>query len=354
VVIPSHLLGQYADVEVIRRHYPSMARWINYMAGFLTDDLMPRDTYGDWCVPPEDPKLIHSQDPLRKTAPTVLGTTHFFRCLQLAARYAELLDQREDAQRYRALAAKLQEAFHKKYFRPEQGWYDNGSQTSCILPLAFDMVPADQCDRVFNRLTDKIANESKNHVGTGLVGGQWLMRTLTRFGRADLAYTLASQRTYPSWGYMIDKGATTVWELWNGDTADPAMNSGNHVMLVGDLIVWLHEHLAGIKPDPRKPGFKHILMRPEPVGDLQFVKAVHRSPYGLISSHWRKQAEAFHWQITIPPNASATVYVRAKDRDSVTESGQPARAAEGVTFLWTEPGYAVFQVRSGQYSFQSR
>ena len=119
------------------------------------------------------------------------------------------------------------------------------------------------------------------------------MRVLTDGGRADLAYTIATQKTYPSWGYMVEKGATTIWELWNGDTADPAMNSGNHVMLVGDLVIWLYENLAGIKPDPEQPGFKHIIMRPEPVGDLKFVKATHRSPYGLIASEWRRDGAEF-------------------------------------------------------------
>ena len=128
------------------------------------------------------------------------------------------------------------------------------------------------------------------------------MRVLTAGGRADLAYTIATQKTYPSWGYMVEKGATTIWELWNGDTADPAMNSGNHVMLVGDLGIWLYENLAGIKSDPEQPGFKHIIMRPEPVGDLQFVKASHRSPYGLIASDWQKKDGVFRWNITVPAN----------------------------------------------------
>ena len=148
------------------------------------------------------------------------------------------------------------------------------------------------------------------------------MRVLTAGGRPDLAYTIATQKTYPSWGYMVEKGATTIWELWNGDTADPAMNSGNHVMLVGDLGIWLYENLAGIKSDPEQPGFKHIIMRPEPVGDLQFVKASHRSPYGLIASDWQKKDGVFRWNITVPANTTATVYVPAKSAESVTEKRQ--------------------------------
>ena len=133
----------------------------------------------------------------------------------------------------------------------------------CRWPSAW--CPTEQRERSLQHLVNKITDESQGHVGTGLIGGQWLMRVLSDNGRTDLAYTIATQKTYPSWGYMVEKGATTIWELWNGDTADPAMNSGNHVMLVGDLGIWLYEYVAGIKPDPEQPGFKHIIMRPEPV-----------------------------------------------------------------------------------------
>jgi alpha-L-rhamnosidase len=153
---------------------------------------------------------------------------------------------------------------------------------------------------------------------------------------------------------MVEKGATTIWELWNGDTADPAMNSGNHVMLVGDLGIWLYENLAGIKPDPEQPGFKHIIMRPEPVGDLRFVKASHRSPYGLIVSDWQKQDGVFRWKVTVPVNTTATVYVPTTSVESVTESGKPVAQAHGLRLVRMEDGRAVFSVGSGNYSFESR
>ena len=180
------------------------------------------------------------------------------------------------------------------------------------------------------------------------------MRVLTQNGRADLAYSIASQKTYPSWGYMIGKGATTIWELWNGDTADPAMNSGNHVMLVGDLLIWFVENLAGIKPDPEQPGFKHILMRPEPVGDLDWVKASHRSPFGLIQSEWEKKSGVFRWRLTVPVNATATVHVPATSEESVTESGGRASTALGVKSLGFKDGRASFQIGSGTYLFEAR
>ena len=354
VIIPGALREQFADERIIARHYASAKEWMDYMSGFVKDGIIERDSYGDWCVPPEDPKLIHSNDPKRKTDKALLATAYFYHDAQLMAGYATRLGQAEDARHFTELAAKLKAAFNAKFFRADTGQYDNGSQTSCVLPLAFGLVPEGERERVFNHLVRKITDETQGHIGTGLIGGQWLMRVLTAGGRADLAYTIASQKTYPSWGYMVEKGATTIWELWNGDTADPAMNSGNHVMLVGDLGIWLYENLGGIKSDPERPGFKHIIMRPEPVGDLQFVKASHRSPYGLIASDWQKQDGVFHWNITVPANTTATVYMPAKSAESVTESGKPAVQAQGVKLEGMENGRAVFEVGSGDYGFESR
>jgi alpha-L-rhamnosidase len=353
VIIPGSLLEQYGDTTIIARHYPSMRKWIDYMAGFIKDDLMPRDTYGDWCVPPEEQTLIHSQDPKRKTARAVLGTCYFYHDLRWIERYATLLGQTDDARRFGELADRLKAGFNRAFLKPELGQYDNGSQTSCVLPLAFGLVPPEHRQRVFAHLVDKITHESRGHVGTGLIGGQWLMRVLSDQGRTDLAYTLATQQDYPSWGYMASKGATTVWELWNGDTADPAMNSGNHVMLVGDLVIWMHEYLAGIKPDPDNPGFRHILMRPHPVGDLQYVKATHRSPYGWVASEWRKAPDRLEWNVTVPPNTMATLSVPARQVAGITEAGRPVREAPGLRFLRLEPGYAVFLAGSGRYAFSS-
>jgi alpha-L-rhamnosidase len=354
IIIPGHLLTQFADNGLIARHYPSMKLWLDHMAGFLKDDLMPRDTYGDWCVPPENPKLIHSQDPARKTAGPLLGTAYYVHCLELMVQYAASLGKAEDAARYGELAGRLKTAFNRAFLKPDGGQYDNGSQTSCVLPLALGLAPDGDREEVFAHLVGKITGESHNHIGTGLIGGQFLMQTLTRGGRADLAYTLATNTSYPSWGYMVEKGATTIWELWNGDTADPAMNSGNHVMLVGDLLTWLYEDLAGIQSDPGRPGFRHIVMRPRPVGDLRFVRATHRSPYGLIASAWRKEGRTFDWRLTVPPNTTATVFIPTTGAGRVTEGGRPVAAAAGVQFRRREAGCVVCEIGSGQYHFHSR
>ena len=351
VIAPGALYDQYGDTRILERQYPCMVKWIDHMAGFVKDGIIDKDSYGDWCVPPEDPKLIHSNDPARKTSPALLGTTYFYHCLTLMARYATVLEKPADAQRFTAQAETLKTALNAKLYKPDVGFYDNGTQTACVLPLAFGMAPPAERGRVFGHLVKKITDETRGHVGTGLVGGQWLNRVLTAGGRADLSYAFSTQTDYPSWGYMAAKGATTVWELWNGDTADPAMNSGNHVMLVGDWTIWVNETLAGIAPDPEQPGFKHVLMRPQPLGDLTFVKATHRSPYGTIRSEWTRKDGTFDWRIEIPANSTAKVFVPAERAETVTEGGKPLAEAKGVRVLRTESAAVVLAVESGSYRF---
>ncbi len=179
------------------------------------------------------------------------------------------------------------------------------------------------------------------------------MRALADNGQPDVAYTIATQKTYPGWAFMIQKGATTIWELWNGDTADPAMNSGNHVMQIGDLDMWLYEYLAGIRSDPDKLGFQHTVIRPVPSGDLTFAKASHTTMYGGIHANWRRDRSSLTLDISIPANTTATVYLPAKNANFVTESGRPAAQARGVHFSRTQRGVAVYDIGSGSYSFRS-
>ncbi|MCS7338498.1 MAG: glycoside hydrolase family 78 protein [Verrucomicrobiae bacterium] len=351
IIIPNTLYRQFADTDVIARQYAPAKKWIEYMLGFVTNGIISKDSYGDWCVPPEDPVLIHTKDTNRITSKALLATAYFYYDLRLMQKYATMLGKTNDAARFAELAEVVKAAFNREFLDRRRGRYDNGTQTSCVLPLAFGLVPDECRSRVFAHLVEKIETESKGHIGTGLIGAQYLMRVLSDHGRPDLAFTIATQVTYPSWGYMISKGATTIWELWNGDTADPAMNSHNHVMLVGDLVVWLFEYLAGIAPDETRPGFKHIIMKPHPVEGLTFVRATLDSPYGLISSHWRKTSSAFVWRITIPPNTTATAFVPGTDPAQVRINGKQAGRAQGVRFIRTEHDRVVFSLVSGTYRF---
>ena len=345
VIVPEMLREQFDDTQTIARQYDTAKKWMDYMSQWLANGIIARDSYGDWCVPPEDLTLIHSRDTNRITDKTLIATSYFYHDYKLMEQYATLLGKTDDAKFFAQQAEAIKTAFNKKFLDRTKGQYSNGTQTSCVLPLAFGLVPEDMHEKIFNHLVDKIENDTHGHIGTGLIGGQYLCRVLTENGRPDLAYTIASQKDYPGWGYMIEHGATTIWELWNGNTADPTMNSGNHVMLVGDLVVWLYENLAGIKPDPDAPAFKHIIMKPTPAGNLTFVKATHDSPYGLISSKWRRDENKFDWQIEIPANTTATVFVPATKLKNVK--------ADGVKPVRFEDGRAIFELGSGKYHFVS-
>ncbi|MGA2116421.1 MAG: glycoside hydrolase family 78 protein [Bryobacteraceae bacterium] len=351
--VPGMLYDQYGDRRVLESTYPAMKRWLDLEQTYVHDGLTSKDQYADWCVPPEDPKLIHSQDPTRVTDKTLIASAYYYHMLRTMSRYARILGKADDAAALEARAAETAAAFQRKFYNPDKGAYDNGTQTSGILPLYFQMTPNEFRAPVLASLARNIEAVSHGHVGTGLVGAQWLMRTLSDNGRSDLAYEIATQETYPGWGYMVEKGATTVWELWNGDTADPAMNSGNHVMQIGDLAVWMYEYLAGLRSDPDQPGFRHILIHPYPAGDLSFVNGAHQSPYGPITTAWKRDAGQFQLNVAIPPNTTATVWVPAADPGQVTESGHPAQRARGVKLLRSEAGAAVFEVESGSYNFRA-
>lgn len=351
VLLPQIIEEQYGDTAPIAQQYESSKRWLEYMHQFAEGGLISRDSYGDWCVPPEDPLLIHSADPARKTNTTLLASAFFAYDHQLMHRYAKQLDRPNDARHFADRAKEIRNAVNDKFLNHQAGQYDNGTQTSSVLPLAFELVPPAHRDAVADCLITNVEQKNSGHIATGLVGGQFLLKTLTEIGRADLAYAIASQEDYPSWGYMASQGATTIWELWNGNTADPAMNSGNHVMLVGDLLSWLYEDLAGIAPDPANPGFKHIVMRPHPVDGLDFVKASHRSPYGWIKSEWRKSDGEFTWLVTVPPNTTATLRIPANSVEQVSESGTRLSEAPHVELQGVEEQRVVVKLASGSYQF---
>jgi alpha-L-rhamnosidase len=353
-IVPNMLYDQYGDIEILKKHYDSLKHWTDYMTKFLENDLMTRNTYGDWCFPPRlksEMTVINSTDPALATDGNMMSTAIFYHDLQLMARSARLLGKTEDAERFAALAEKIKVAFNRRYYNSELGYYDNGTQTSCILPLAFGMVPDEFKTSVFARLVKSITVENNNHLRTGLIGGHYLMRVLSDNGRPDIAYTLATQTTYPSWGYMVSKGATTIWELWNGDTADAGMNSRNIVMLIGDLNIWLHEYLGGIRPGV--PGFKKIIIKPEPVGDLTWVKDSYDSIHGRIRSEWHKADGKFDLRVAIPANTTATVYLPAKDIQSITESGRSLAKVAGINSIKLENDRAVLGIGSGDYHFVS-
>ncbi len=300
------LYRQYGDLRPMAESYAAIKRWLEMIRKENhKDGLVPYDRYGDWCVPPESPNLVHSKDPARKTDGQLISSAYYYHLCRLMAHYARLLGHDTDAGDLEAEADTTLNAVNTTYLK--DGNYSNATVTANLLPLAMGMTPKSMEQTVRDNLLSTIVEKNATHVSSGVVGIQWLMRYLSGIGQSEVAYRMATTGTYPGWGYMVSRGATTIWELWNGDTADPSMNSGNHVMLLGDLLPWCYEHIAGIRSGA--PGFSHIIMKPDFGNTLiNGAKAFHRSPYGTISSQWRRDGKGITWSVEIPANTTAELH----------------------------------------------
>ena len=339
------LYRQFGDDSAIRAHYPAMKRWMAHMEEVtMKDYIMTKDQYGDWCMPPESQELIHSKDPSRKTDGAILSTTVYYDLLNKMIGFARICGQDVDIPGYESLAAKMKAAYNARFFNEETAEYGNNTVTANILSLRLGLVPEGYEGKVFSNIMKKTEGDFNGHVSTGVLGIQHLMRGLTEYGRVDMAYKILTNETYPSWGYMIKNGATTIWELWNGDTANPAMNSANHVMLLGDLLIWYYEDLAGIKCAPDAVGFKKLVMEPVFPDGLDEVSASYGSVYGEIKSAWTKKGGDFSWDITLPGNTSAIV--RIPKKYNVTVGHLP-----GVRRVSATEGYMEIEIGSGSYHF---
>lgn len=320
------LYTQFGNSKPIELWYPNVKRWLKHMReDYMTPDyIITKDRYGDWCMPPESLELIHSQDSTRITDGALISTAYYCKMLQMMQRFAHLLGHEEDKAYWKELEEKMTDGFNKRFLvvkkgtsekpgnplYPDSVFYGNNTITANLLPLAFGLVPEEHVQEVVNNTVSNIMLKANGHISCGVIGISWLLRELSNRGHADVACLLATNDTYPSWGYMAKQGATTIWELWNGNTADPKMNSGNHVMLLGDFLPWCYENLGGISSDKEKVGYKHIVMKPDfKVKDISFVNASYRTPYGKVVSNWKKKSETIEWEVTIPANTTAELHL---------------------------------------------
>jgi alpha-L-rhamnosidase len=346
VLITEMVYNQTGDASVVRDNYPAMKKWLAYMKDrYMVDYILTKDSYGDWCMPPVTIAAGRGKSADKKYPSELISTAYYYHFLELMMEFSKVAGQEGDRAEFEALAKHIKDAFHQKFYN-EKGYYANNALTDNVIPLYFGMVPTNKVDEVFKNIVYTIEVTNNGHLSNGLVGIQWLMRCLNDYGRPDLAYTIATKKTYPSWGYMIENGATTIWELWNGNTAAPNMNSQNHVMMLGDLLIWYYENLAGIKATT--PGFATLEMKPEMIKDLDHVNASFKSPYGTIKSNWTKSTKQFSWNITIPPNTSAKIYLPASTKDQVTEK---SRSIKEIKFVGSERNSLIYEIGSGTYAF---
>jgi alpha-L-rhamnosidase len=211
------------------------------------------------------------------------------------------------------------------------------------------MAPKAVRPNAFARLVEDVMKQD-GHLSTGLFGTKYLLEVLTSGGRPDLAARIVAQRTFPGWGFMLESGATTLWESWRKNEAEV---SQNHPML-GSVGEWFYKHVGGIAPAPDAIGFDKIVMRPRPSKEVSWAKAHYQSVRGEIASDWSHDGGTFVWDVTVPVGTVATAYVPTAKETDVTEGGTRAARAPGVQFVRTEEGAAVFELRPGHYRFTTR
>lgn len=302
------LYRQYGDIRPMQESYGAIRKFMTFIRGRnSTGSLIASDRYGDWCVPPEHPGLVHSKDPARQTDGRLIASAYYHHLCRMMQRYAGMFGYSSDEAWFAGEAARVKAAVNDTFL--VAGRYSNATVTANLLPLAMGIAPDSAAASIADSIVAAITVKHGMHVSCGVIGIQWLMRWLADTGHGELAYRMAVTDTYPGWGYMVRQGATTVWELWNGDTAAPSMNSGNHVMLLGDLLPWCYERLAGIRPDESRPGFRHIIFAPDTsISGLRSVTASHCSPYGVIRSSWRREhGGRTVLSVCVPPNTTAEV-----------------------------------------------
>jgi alpha-L-rhamnosidase len=353
VLVPWTIHKTYGDMRIIERHWAAMTKWMDWVASKNPQYLRVNElsnNYGDWlCIPADE--SFGTTSPMKELLATAFWATDA-KCM---AEMAIACGKKAESEKYLDLFAKVKKAFQEKYVLPD-GRTTVGTQTSYLLALAFDLLPKELRSAAAGHLVDNLKN-SGWHLSTGFVGIRLLNPVLCEMGYADVAYRLLNNTTYPSWLYPVTHGATTIWERWDGWTADkgfqtPAMNSFNHYSL-GSVGQWLFSDVAGIDSDPVAMGFERIVIRPRVGGGLSYAKASYQSMRGLIKTEWKFSGKKLAMQVTIPANTMALIYVPATDVTKVKEGGELAAKGECLTFLRSEKGYAVFIAGSGVYSFTS-
>jgi alpha-L-rhamnosidase len=333
LLIPWYLYQYRGDERILREHYDRFKRYVDYLTSKAENHIVSFGL-GDWM-------------PVQERTPEKVLTTGYYYCdTLLVAGIAKILGKTEDTQKYGELARAIKEAFNQAFFDSATGQYAGGTQTGLSCALYQGFVEPDQRVRVVQNLVENVARH-EGHLDTGFPGTKYLIHVLTENNRSDLVYQMATQKTYPSWGYWIEQGATTMWESWDGT------GSLNHFAF-GSIGAWFYQAIAGIRLDPEKVGFKHIIIQPLLLGDLSWAKAEHESMYGTISSSWKMDRDRFELEVTIPVNSTATVYVPAQSEKNVALEGKSVEEVKEVQFLRMENQRAVFRVESGKYMFRSK
>ena len=344
VTLPWFYYNHYGDRQILSENLELITRWLDFLNCYVTDGLLR--TYGDewsflgdwlWPGAPNGP------DPDKEESICLNNMYRVFN-LRTAAKIAHVLGETEKETEWTRLADEAQQAIHAKYFHPEDASYGSGRAAILAAALIAEIPPIEVLPQVKDRLEKEILENNDGHVSVGITGGALLFRWLRQEGRDDLIYAMASKVNYPSWGFMREHDATTIWEAWEHKRAGHSLCHSSY-LYVGS---WYIDSVLGIRSDPMQPGYRKIIVHPPKFGDtqLQWARGHFDGPTGRVSVDWRKQTakKVFRMTVTIPVNTTATIYVPS---DGVVSSTNRAIRVQDI------PGYSIFEVGSGQYEFRS-
>jgi alpha-L-rhamnosidase len=352
-IIPWEMYVVYGDKRILENQYPSMKAWVGYMQSQSTNDLWNKGShFGDWLF------YTMADDNDGNAAITnkyLIAQCFYAYSTQLLINAAKELGKADDVATYTALLQKIKSAFLKEYTTPNGATMSN-TQTSYVLALHFDLFPEELRQQAADRLVNNI-KQYGNHLTTGFLGTPYLCHVLSRYGYSDVAYTLLLQKTYPSWLYPVTKGATTIWERWdgirtNGDFQAITMNSFNHYAYgaIGD---WMYRVMVGLDTDKDAVGYKKIRIQPHVGGKFTHASASYETQYGKLSSGWKIQDGKLILHAFVPANTTATIYIPATAATDVLENGQRLSLLKDIQVVGKEKEYVVVKVGSGKYEFST-
>jgi alpha-L-rhamnosidase len=385
VVLPWHLYLYYGDRQILQKSYGVMKGWVDFLGTLAADHIVEYGKFGDWCAPRHAAPV---DTPVRLTS-----TWHYCHDALVLSKIAGILGNSQDEKEYSRLSERVAAAFNREFLQedrycgvkyeelikrseaiipvdiPEEErekrirtlspLFVPSTQAANVLALALDLVPDEKLEAVRKSLADDIVNTQSNHLNTGIVSTKYLFDVLTEAGYGDLAFEIVTQTTYPGYGYMIQEGATTLWERWEY-LSDGGMNSHNHIMY-GTVDTWFYRALAGICVDPENPGWQKVIIKPYPVGNLTHAGASIETIRGKISSSWILGHGSFYLKVSLPGNCRARVSlpkmgwsgITIKESGSVVwDQGSYRGAPAGIASGQKDDDSITFEVGSGSYTFE--
>jgi len=330
-IIPWNIYLFYGDTKLLKDCYENICRYVDHLTEISPSGLTDWGL-GDW-IPVKS-----------KSSKELTSSIFYFTDVSILAKTSKILGKNPESEKYSALALKIKNAINLKFLNRETGIYANGYQTELSAPLYWGIVPDELRGKVAENLAKRVIADGK-HIDVGLLGSKTILNALSSNGYADLAFEVALQKTYPSWGWWIVNGATTLYENW--DISPKSDISLNHIMF-GEIGAWFYKSPGGIYPDEKQPGFKNVILKPDFVKGLSRFEASHIGPYGTITSSWKRTGPKITYQVVIPPNSTAELYLKGK---TILEGGKNLTEDENIKTNNPKNEVHVLNLKSGNYIF---